>query len=280
LSILLGARYGKIDTHSESSLQRGPNTILGTESYTQDAWTPTVALMVSPVKNVHGYVTYTRGFQDGGVYQDPNPNSRPVNLGPQESEQWEIGVKAESSDGRFAGELALFQIEQDLAVLSGDTWGFSGLQRHRGVELALRGKLTEHWQAGFAAMVLDAEQVETGDYALDGRRPQYVPEYQVNLWSVLEIPQVPGLSFSINARFVDKQYLDQGEQFSTDAYAVVDVGARYHFRAADADWTIRLGVENVLDERYYESGEFYPGDAGYLGYGAPVSATLSLQIEF
>ncbi|RYD32628.1 MAG: TonB-dependent receptor, partial [Verrucomicrobiaceae bacterium] len=55
---------------------------------------------------------------------------------------------------------------------------------------------------------------------------------------------------------------------------------RYKFEAANADWTIRLKVENVLDERYYESGEFYPGDAGYLAYGAPVGATLSLQVDF
>lgn len=281
-STLLGVRYSDIDTKSHYSLQRGPNLITGTEDYGQDAWTPTVALMYAPYENIHSYVTYTRGLQDGGLYEDVNAN--PVNLGPQESEQWEIGLKTEWCDGRYSSEIALFQIEQDLPVQTANSWAYSGLQRHRGIEFSLGGKFTDELQAGVSAMLLDAKQVDTGDPAINDLRPQYVPEYQVNLWSVLDIPQVPGLSLTANARFVDKQYLDQGEQVSTDAYSVVDVGARYRFQTSNADWTVRLLVENVLDERYFESGEVYDLGTAYGGgamaYGAPVSATLSLQVTF
>lgn len=271
-SALLGARYGRY----ENTYANDPAS-----DDTVNEWSPAAALMYEPVKNVHTYVTYSKGMQDGG-FADRTAANAWEPLGVQESEQWEIGVKTEMYEGRLAAELAFFQIEQDLSIIDPTTNidGFNGLQRHRGVEFSLRGKITDELQAGFSTMLLDAEQVDTGNAATDGMRPQYVPEYQVNLWSVLEIPQVPGLALTANARFVDKQYLDQGGQFATDAYTVVDLGARYQFKAADADWTVRLKVENVLDERYYESGEYYPGDAGYLAYGAPVGATLSLQVEF
>lgn len=265
-SALVGGRFGRY----ENTYPTDPAS-----DDTVTDWSPTLALMYAPIGEVHTYLTYTKGLQDGGFARRTAAN-RFEPLGVQESEQLELGVKTEWLDGRLSGELALFQIEQDMALLDPVTNvdSFSGTQRHRGIELALRGKFTEHWQAGIATMLLDAEQVG------GGLTPQYVPEYQVNLWSVLEIPQIPGLALTANVRFVDKQYLDQAEQFAIDSYSVVDLGARYRFQAADADWTLRLNVENVLDNRYYESGEFYPGDAGYLAYGSPVSANFSVQVEF
>lgn len=247
---------------------------------TVSAWSPTFALMYAPAQNVHTYITYTRGLQDGGF-----ANRFAVNawepLGVQESEQWEAGVKGEWMGGRVSGEAAVFQIDQDLATIDANGIdGFNGLQRHRGLEFALRGLVSDHVQAGIAAMILDAEQVDTGDPDKDGKRPQYVPDYQVNLWGEFAIPRVTGLALTANARFVDGQYLDQVEGFEIDGYFVLGLGARYAFRVEDTDWTLRLNVDNALDKRYYESGEFYAGDAGYLAYGAPRAANLSLSLNF
>ncbi len=275
-SVLVGGRFGRFD----NTYPQDPDS-----DDTVDSFSPTAALMFSPVKGVHSYFTYTRGMQDGGTARAAAAN-RFQPLGMQRSEQFELGVKTEWFGGRLSGELALFQIDQDLAVIDPASGidKFSGLQRHRGLELALRGKITDSLQAGFATMFLDAEQVDTGFAQFDGRRPQYVPEYQVNLWAQLDIPQVPGLSLTANARFVDKQFLDQGQRFATDIYTVVDVGARYRFSTPHADWTIRLGIQNLLDERYYESGETFDlGTAwggGAVAYGAPVSAVFSVQVEF
>lgn len=244
------------------------------------AWSPTLALMYAPVENVHTYVTWTRGLQDGGF-----ANRLAVNawepLGVQKSQQWEAGVKGEWIGGRVTGEAAVFQIKQDLATIDADgVDGFNGLQRHRGLEFSLRGLVTDHLQAGVAAMFLDARQVDTGDPAKDGKRPQYVPDHQVNVWGEFAILQVAGLSLAARARIVDGQYLDQTEQFAIDSYWVLDIGVRYRFKAKDTAWTLRLNVDNAFDRRYYESGEFYAGDAGYLGYGAPVSANFSVSLSF
>lgn len=270
-SMLVGTRYAAYENTYPGFPADGDNV---------HDWSPVLALMYEPVEGVHTYATYTRGLQDGGFARRGAANAFEP-LGVQESEQIELGVKTEWCDGRYSGELALFQIDQDLALL-GPTGidAFNGLQRHRGVELALRGRLTDELQAGISTMLLDAEQVDTGNPATQGKRPQYVPEYQVNAWAVLDIPHVPGLALTAGVRFVDGQYLDQQEQFEIDSYAVVDLGARYRFSTDHADWTLRLNIENLLDESYYESGEFYAGDAGYLAYGAPIGANFSLQIDF
>ncbi|MDQ8188889.1 TonB-dependent siderophore receptor [Roseibacillus persicicus] len=264
-SALLGGRFSHYDNHYPTD---------PASDDTESAFSPTVALMFEPAEGVHTYVTYTRALQDGG-FANRTANNAWEPLGIQESEQFEVGVKARSRDGRFSGELALFQIEQDVALINDNNIdAFDGTQRHRGVELALRGQLTNELQAGISATLLDAELTSTGN------RPELVPEYQVNLWSTLEVPAVPGLAFTANARFTGGQYLDEAESFSTDAYAVVDLGARYKWSTPHADYTLRANIENLLDESYYESGEFYPGDAGYLAYGEPLSANFSLQIDF
>ncbi|WAC19549.1 TonB-dependent siderophore receptor [Luteolibacter sp. SL250] len=268
-STLLGLRYSKFDNNNLSTV--GPAVTESSDS--QSNWAPTAALMYSPVKNVHTYVTYTQGMEDPGVA-----------IGVQESEQFEIGVKAQTEDGRFSGELAVFHIEQDQIIDIDPSPGydpaFDGLQRHRGIEASFRGRFTDIFQAGIGAMMLDAEQVDTQDGLNDGNRPSHVPDFQVNIWGAFDIPQVPGLTLTAGARFVDKQYLDGENTFATGSYSVVDIGARYKIRTDSADYTVRLNIENVLDERYYETGEFYAGDGGYLAYGAPVHATLSLQIDF
>jgi iron complex outermembrane receptor protein len=239
-------------------------------------WLPSAALMYSPVDSVHTYVTYARGVQDGGFDADTwEP------LGVQKSEQWEAGLKAEWLGGRMSGEAAVFQIEQDLRIVVPQaTDRFSGLRRHRGLELALRGRVTDHLQAGVSTMFLDAEQTDTGDPALDGKRPIYAPKYQFNLWGDLAVPQVPGLSLNARARIVSDQYIDQMEQFAIGSYWVLDLGARYRFKMKDNDWTLRLNVRNALDKHYYESGYFLSGYAGNLAYGTPLSANFSLALSF
>lgn len=270
-STLVGVRYGQY----ENSYSDDPAS-----NDKVSAWSPTLALMYVPVENVHTYATYTRGLQDGGFANRVAVNAwKP--LGVQKSEQWEAGVKGKWLGGRMTGEAAVFQIKQDLATMDANgVDGFNGLQRHRGIEFALRGTLTGNLQSGVAAMFLDARQVNTGDPAKDGKRPQYVPDYQVNAWGELAVPSLSGLSLMANARFVDGQYLDQMEQFAIGNYWVLDLGARYRFKVNGREWTLRLNVNNVLDKRYYESGEFYAGDAGYLGYGVPLSANLSLAVRF
>lgn len=271
VSMLLGVRYGRYENIYPSD---------PFSNDVADAWSPTIALMFEPVAQVRTYLTYTRGLQDGGFASRFAANAWEP-LGVQESEQWEAGLKGDWVEGRVSGEMAVFQIDQDLATIGADGFErFSGLQRHRGVEFALRGLVTEHLQAGVSGMLLDAEQVDTGNPAMDGKRPQYVPDHQFNAWAELDLAGVPGLALTAQFRIVDGQYLDQTEGFAIDGYDVFDLGARYRFSAAGSEWIVRLNIDNVFDEDYYESGEFYAGDAGYLAYGAPRSANLSFTVDF
>ncbi len=107
ISALVGVRYGEYEnTYADDPASNDK----------VNAWSPPLALMVAPLPGIHTYLTYTRGLQDGGFARRAAANALEP-LGVQKSEQWEAGAKGEWFGGRMTGEAAIFQIEQDLAIL-------------------------------------------------------------------------------------------------------------------------------------------------------------------
>lgn len=274
ISVLLGARYASIESSTFSP------TGAKTAEYDDSAISPTVALMIEPISNVHTYLSYTQGLQTGGTAPPAATNSL-EQMSPIESRQIELGVKTELLDGRLSGELAVFQIEQDLEYLNtANTYVQDGLRRHRGVEVAVRGRVAEPVTVGTGFMLLDAAQKKTGTAALDGKQPTNTPTYQANLWADYEVEQVPGLGFNLIAYAVSERYADAYETYEMDSYIILNAGARYRFKAADAQWTARVNIENLTDEVYYVGGVVQPSYGGAYDNGSPLAARFSLQVDF
>lgn len=275
LSALVGVRYAEIQS---DFIDQATGAVAS--SYKESTVSPTAALMVEPVEDVHTYVSYTQGMTMGGTAPDIAVNAM-EQMPPIESRQIEAGLKSELVEERLYGEFAYFRIEQDLEYLDNNrVYVQDGLQVHEGFEFLLRGQLTDTVQAGVSAMFLDPVQEDTGDPLLDGRIPTMVPEYKATAWLDWEVPQVPGLALSVNTVFQDRQFADSYEQFPMDDYILLNAGARYRFQAGDQDWTLRAYLENLTDERYFYAGSFTSGYGGALEYGAPVSATFSVEVKF
>jgi iron complex outermembrane recepter protein len=268
-------RWARFDSTS-----RDTNTGLATGGYDEAAVSPTAAVMFRPLDGVHTYVLYTQGLQPGGVAPSTTTNANEEQP-PIESRQYELGVKLETAERRLAGELALFRIEQDLEYTNAsNTYVQNGSQEHQGIELSVRGRAIDVIELGLAGLWLDAEQVDTGDASVDGKRPFGVAEYQTNAWIAWNVAQVPGLTLSLTAYAVGDRYADSSEQFEMDGYLILNAAARYQFRAADMAWTTRLGIENLTDEEYLSSGTWYAAYGGSAYYGSPLGARLSLQADF
>lgn len=274
-SVLGGLRYAELQGVSIDQL-----TGASTTSYQESVYSPTGAIMIEPVENVHTYVSYTQGMTQGGT-APMNAINALENLPPLESRQLEVGVKAELVEGRLYGEFAAFQIEQDLEYLNnGLLYVQDGLRVHEGFEFLLSAQVTDNVSAGVSAMFLDPVQEDTGDPLLDGRIPDNVPEYKATAWLDWEVPQVPGLGLSVNGVFVGERFADSYEQYPMEEYFIINAGARYRFLAGDKQFTLRAYVENITDERYFSTGFYAAGYAGQLDYGAPVNATFSVEVEF
>lgn len=82
---------------------------------------------------------------------------------------------------------------------------------------------------------------------------------------------------ALNARMLRTggQYADAANNLSLPTWNRFDAGARYAFKVSEKDVTVRLGVENLANKKYWESAQ-----GGYLSQGEPRVAKLSGTIDF
>lgn len=272
-STLLGVRYS--DIRSKDLAPDGSTT----ETYDNDAITPTVAVMYEPVEDLHTYLSFAQGIQQGFIVSGGYANDG-EQLPPLESMQFELGAKAVFLDGCWSGEAAIFRIDQDAEIYDApsDSLVQDGSQVHTGLELATWGRVIDPVVVGVSGMFLHAELDETGDPSINGNRPSNVPTYQARVWADWEVEQVTGLGFLLNAYIVSDRYADDEENFEIDDYVVFTAGVRYGWQMWSSHWTARLNVENLLNEEYYVSGNFTTDNN--LEWGSPLAGRFSLQAEF
>jgi iron complex outermembrane receptor protein len=225
------------------------------------------------------YVSYTQGFYpQGGVDAQGN------GFEPDESDQWEAGIKFESPDGRSSASLALFTITRS-NLLSPDPANpnFSiatGEQRHRGVELEFNLAVTPELGVLGSYAYLDA-RITQNDQLIDGqsivgKRPPNVPEHSGAIWAVYSFAKettLEGLSISAGARFQSPREGDALNTFDTPAFAVFDASIAYSFDR----WRVAVNAINLTDKSYVAATT---GFLDYVRFGDPRLILASVTRAF
>lgn len=241
--------------------------------YDQSKWSPSVGVVVKPLKHVSVYANYLEAVERGAIA----PNTA-VNVGtatpPGVATQYEAGVKAEF-DG-FGATAAVFEIERPSAYLDPVTrvFGLFGRDRHRGAELDLFGEPVDGVRLYASLAYLDAEVTDSAGGLLDGNRPVSVPKTVVAAGVDADLPGVENLAVLANVRHVGKQFYDAQNLRSIPAYTVFDAGLRYGFEVNGTGVLARLNVNNLFDRKYYQSARFNTPP------GAPRTVRASLAMEF
>jgi iron complex outermembrane receptor protein len=153
--LLLGARYDVAEVTRGRSRSFGGDFSANKEAAIADryaaktredsAWSPRVGLVYDLLPQASVYGSYSRSFGANNGFDVNN-----VNLGPQRAYQWEVGVKAEPLDGLTA-TLAFFQITKsgiptrDYSSSDPAALKLAGLQRSRGIELDVIGRISDRW---------------------------------------------------------------------------------------------------------------------------------------
>ena len=180
---------------------------------------------------------------------------------PQESTQYEIGVKSRFADGRVRVTAAVFDIQLDnipIPTVDGFTQQ-AGDQESQGFELEVAADLANGWRLFGAFAYTDAELARFAE-AIDlgpggtffqdfsGNTPAFAPEQLVNTWISKRIGR--GLTLGGGVRHVSEQFIDEDNAFEIDAYTLVDAMASWE----TGPWRFKLALENVTDEDYESRG--------------------------
>lgn len=262
--------------------------------YKENAITPVAGLVVKPVAGLSLYANRIEALVQGAVagsfLTDGQGNLVPVSnagevLPPAKSVQYEIGGKLNL--GRFTAGVALFRIDKPSAFARLDPempgaaeFGNFGVQRNRGIELTLDGEPVDGLRVIAGLTFNDAKLRRTENGVNQGNDAVGVPDVLGNAnieWDV----GTTGLTFTGRVVYTGEQAVNQANTLELDPWTRFDLGVRYVAALADKPLTLRFGVDNVADKRYWASAyTAFPAFGSQLLQGGPRTFKASASIDF
>lgn len=248
-----------------------------TSDYDESRTSPSVGAVWKIDPRVSLYANYIEGLSRGEVAPANAANAGQA-LAPYVAKQKEIGAKYDG--GRLGGGIALFSTSRPRSIgAPGQVFQSSGEDRHSGIELNAFGEAARGVRVLGGVTWLDAEQVDTGSAATDGKRVIGVPRVQGAVGVEWDLPAVRGLTLDARVVAGGSRYADAANTLKVAGFGRLDAGVRYLTEVQGRLVTLRARVENLADRDYWASTGGYPGQ-GYLVVGAPRSFNVSASVDF
>ena len=207
--------------------------------------------------NVYG--AYSQSFLPPRRPSALVPADVPLNLQPEEIENYEGGLKGSLLDGRVSLEATVFRMTEDGVVLRTRQGPFflptnAGERKFKGFETAVGWQMSPQLSAyvngafyrhRFGDFVI---QSGGGDTDLTGNRLRISPDYVVN-WGFAFAP-VPFIDAGFDVKHVSDVMADQDNTFKLDPYTLVDAAVSWR----RGPFRITLSAHNLFSEEYYFNG--------------------------
>lgn len=261
-------------------------TALQTGEYSKDAVTPVVGLVVKPVDGVSLYANRIEALVQGATAPAMSGGFNIVNVGevlaPYKSTQYEVGGKLTLE--KVTASLSFFTTDRATQILvpvaapaNSARFEASGRQRNRGIELSIQAEPVEGLRLIAGGSVIDARLRRQTNGLNEGNKVAGVPEYLINGNVEWDVPFIP--AFTLTGRIVHtgEQPANNANTLALPSWTRFDLGARYVAVVADRPLTLRLGVDNVADKRYWASA--FDNSRPDLLQGAPRTFKLSASID-
>ena len=274
LKLIVGARL----THNEQSGDTASGSPYSMKVSHQV--TPYAGVVYDINDTFSAYTSYTDIFQPqqkrdlSGKYLDPIIGK-----------STEIGIKGAFFGDRLNASATVFKIVQDnLAQSTGLTiagttppetaYRTSEGATSKGFEFDVSGELTPHWSVSAGYTQFRASDANGTDVNT------IYPRKLLRLFTSYRLHgDLAGLTLGGGVNWQDKTYTDAAnplgniERIEQDAYAIVNLMARYEF---SKQLSAQLNINNVFDRKYFAMFDAY----SQMTYGAPRNATLKMTYKF
>lgn len=184
-----------------------------------------------------------------------------TDLRPEESVNYEVGLDYQFDKTMF-GKMTFFYSNFDNEILtvqlSSDKFGKinGGSNKIKGFELGLQKEWNENWSSFINYTYVDNKAVNSGIM----KTVKSIPYNTLNLG--INYQQDKWLGSLIGSYVSDPDHEDNNGYLSCQSYFVLDFKVAYKF---DADTSIALSIDNLLDRDYYSIYKA-PGRAAYLEF--------------
>lgn len=224
-------------------------------------WLHNGTLAVYLTDTLVAYAGYTRGLEESGAApaNAVNRNSAPPALRTSQRDaglRYAITPSLRLVAGLFDVRKPYFNVDAELFYRQ------LGTVRHRGLELSLAGEPVQGLRLVAGAAFLDADvSGEAVDLGIIGPRPVGTTSRLVRANLDYRLPFSDALSVDLGLTnqagqvASGLQYAELGgRQLTTVPRTIVDVGARYRFKAGEARATLRGQITNLFDVYAWKVG--------------------------
>jgi iron complex outermembrane receptor protein len=229
------------------------------------------------------YASLAKGTELEAV---PNRPDRFANAGsalpPLMSKQIELGWRQSFAAGNAA--VAVFDIERDLPEDLGaaPATRVTGTRsaRHHGIEASINARLAPHWQLDAAIALLNARIDKAADASLIGKRATNVPRASGNIALAWQ-PKHAWLDSLVNSlRYSSSKPVTADNTVQLPSSWQWDTAAQWALPQLGQGTTLRVGVDNVTNRRYWREAPTQSWGGIYLMPAMPRSFRLGLSTQF
>lgn len=253
---------------------------------------PKLSLKYRITDKVNTYITISKGYKTGG-FNSSFAREQDRSFDPEESWNYEWGVKSKYFKNRLRTNLAVFYIDwnkqqiyqpvvdEEGQVQPGSMLKNAGRSESKGVELEFRGIPTTHTEAFLSFGYTDARFVDyvDGEDDFSGNRIPYVPEYTFHSGIVynhhFDYNWLNQVMFQLDYRGVGKHYWQEENISYQDYYGLLN--SKITFKKDD--FAVSLYGKNILNKDYQA---FYFNALGksYAQLGSPAIYGIKLDFSF
>lgn len=276
--LLAGTRYDDFKA-DQTDLVTPANDVFDSHNHT---WSPRAGVVWQPSDTQSYYFSYGESFNPTAE-QFGNLTSTSSRLDPEENKNIEIGAKWDIFGGRATLTSAIYRLEKNNARMTDPNNAantiLGGETRTDGFELELAGEVVSNLNVSAAYAHMDAEVIKSTTTAtgtvsglvksIQGMTVANVPENSGTVWATYRILhdwEVGGGLFFSGSRFTDTV-----EEAKLPGYARLDAVLAYH----QPKYDVQLNLYNLLDKRYFESGQNRSALPGL-----PLSGMLTLSLHY
>ena len=242
---------------------------------------PSIGVSYRGIKGSTQYISYSKGLELGGQAPIIASNyADPMKI--KETHQYEIGNKTLLLNSMRLG-VSAFRIDKPYEYTTNDGTKYTayvqaGKQVHTGLEANLSGSITQRTSINASASLIDTS-IEGSGGPHDGKKAVNVPTFSSNVFAIYRVPGQDRLSLNATWRYVGSKYVTRENDAKVPAYHRFDLGAAKSYKNTHGLVTVRVGVENIFDKRYWSDAPEFMGDS-YLIPGAPRVVRATATFDF
>lgn len=272
--VLLGLRYDAFDIDVLDVVeQTDGDAIDGNFTREDTEVTPRYGFIYKPAGNVSIYASYSETFLPRSGDQFLTLNLDTQSTRPQFFENREAGIKWDIRPS-LSFTAAAFELDREsytsvdpedpaqLIVVEGSETS--------GVELELRGRLSDRWSliAGYSR--LDGTIARADGAGNAGNKTRQTPDNMFSIWNNISISN--RLRIGLGLTYQDSFFIQEDNSVEVPDYTRLDAAAYYQLSNGAR---LQLNIENLTDEEYFPDAH----SNSNISTGRPLNARLSLVVE-